>query len=64
MYIDRKADAEIQKRQLGGATIDLDDSSDEDHEEPNLPASPVQQLGDTSKPLFLVIYAHVLTDCL
>ena len=65
MCKDRKADAEIQKRQSGGkATIDLDDSSDEKHDKPDLPASPVQQLGKTtSKPLLLVIRGHVLTDC-
>ena len=65
MCKDRKADAEIQQRlSAGKATMDLDYSSDEKHEEPDLPASPVQQLGNTSKPLFRVIYAHLLTGCL
>ena len=48
MFTDCKADAEA---------MDLDESSDDEHEEPDLPATPVQQLGkDTSsKPLLLVI---------
>ena len=52
LFTDRKADAEVQKRQ-SGAAMDLDDSSDsdEEHEEPDLPATPVEQLGKfTSKP--------------
>ena len=69
VFTDRKADAEIQKRQLGAkAAMDLDDMSDEEHEELDLPASPVQRLRkNTRRPLLLVTCGHVtdrLTDCL